>query len=236
MTDSTRDSYDSVASQYAGHLLHELDHKPLDRALLAAFAQTAPPGTIADLGCGPGHVARHLHLLGRVVIGVDLSPGMVEVARRSSPGPEYQVGSMLDLGLADRSLGGAIAFYSIVHLTVAQLPRAFAELHRVLQPEGIALIAFHMGRHVVHLEDMWGVPVSLDFHFHPPAAVRRVLAEAGLSMDWDLRRAPCDGEVQTRRCYLLARRSAVPLRSRPSSRSTVGQHAVGRPPVESGPL
>src|SRR5262249_43060667 len=105
MADQIRDSYDRVAERYAGHLLDELDRKPLDRALLAAFEETAPPGPIADLGCGPGHIARYLHSLGRRVIGIDVSPGMVEIARRSSPGPEYRAGTMLDLDLADGSLG-----------------------------------------------------------------------------------------------------------------------------------
>jgi SAM-dependent methyltransferase len=212
MGEPTRDSYDRVAGQYADHLLDELDRKPLDRALLAAFAETAPAGPVADLGCGPGQSARHLHLLGRQVIGIDVSPGMVETARRASPGPEYRVGTMLDLDLAGGSLGGAVALYSIVHLTPADLPAAFAELRRVLRPEGVALIAFHVGRHVVHIEDMWGVPVSLDFHFHAPDAVRGLLEAGGLDVEWDLRRQPSAGEVQTERCYLLARRSRLALR------------------------
>jgi SAM-dependent methyltransferase len=212
MTESARDSYDRVAERYASHLLDELDRKPLDRALLAAFEETAPPGPIADLGCGPGHVARYLHGLGRHVIGIDVSPGMVEVARRSSPGPEYRVGTMLDLDLADGSLGGAIAFYSIIHLAAEELPTAFTELRRALRPEGEALLAFHSGRHLVHLDDMMGMEVSLDFHFHPPDGVRRLLEDAGLTVEWDLRRQPSRGEVQTERCYLLARRGAVTLR------------------------
>ena len=212
MVEQIRDGYDRVAEPYARHFLDELDHKPLDRALLAAFEQTAPPGPIADLGCGPGHVARYLHGLGRDVIGVDVSPGMVEIARRSSPGPEYRVGTMLDLDLADCSLGGAIAFYSIIHLTARELPVAFTELGRTLRPEGVALLAFHTGRHLFHLDNMMGVEVSLDFHFHPPDVVRRLLEDAGLTVDWDLRRQPSGSEVQTERCYLLARRSPVTLR------------------------
>ena len=213
MVEQIRDGYDRVAEPYARHFLDELDRKPLDRALLAAFEQTAPPGPIADLGCGPGHVARYLHGLGRDVIGVDVSPGMVEIARRSSPGPEYRVGTMLDLDLADCSLGGAIAFYSIIHLTARELPVAFTELWRALRPEGVALLAFHAGRHLLHLDDMMGVEVSLDFHFHPPDGVRRLLEDAGLTVEWDLRRQPSHSEVQTERCYLLARRDPVTLRS-----------------------
>jgi len=204
-----RDSYDRVAGEYARRLLDELDRKPLDRALLAAFAEAAPPGPVADLGCGPGHVARHLHRLGRRVIGIDLSPAMVDTARRLCPGPEYRVGTMLDLDLADGCLGGALAFYSIIHLTLEELPAGFAELRRALRPGGLALLAFHTGQQTLHLDTWWDLPVSLDFHFHSPGAVRRLLDEAGLPVEWDVRRRPGDGEVQTERCYLLARRPAA---------------------------
>src|SRR5262249_31601680 len=143
----------------------------------------------------------------RQVIGIDLSAGMVETARRLCPGPEYRVGTMLALDLPDGCLGGAIAFYSIIHLTPDQLPAAFAELRRALSPEGAALLAFHTptGSQVVPLAPWWALPVSLDFHFHPPDAVRRLLEEAGLTVEWDLRRQPTAGEVETQRCYLLAR-------------------------------
>src|SRR5262249_23291832 len=94
----------------------------------------------------------------------------------------------------------------------ADLPSAFAQLHRVLRPAGVPLIAFHTGRHVVHADDLWGIQVSLDFYFHAPDSVRRLLEDAGLSIEWDLRREPFGGEVQTQRCYLLARRSLVVLR------------------------
>ena len=213
--DRTRDSYDRVAGEYARRVSGELVHKPLDRALLAAFAEMAPDGPIADLGCGPGHVAGHLHALGRAVIGIDLSPAMVETAARLSPGPEYRQGTMLALDLAAASLGGAIAYYSIIHLTEDELVTAFAELRRVLRPDGAALIAFHAGRHVLRMEDWWGHSVALDFHFHAPATVRRLLEGAGLTVEWDLRRQPGPGEAQTERAYLLAR--ASPLRLRPAT-------------------
>ncbi len=59
LLDATRATYDAVAGDYAEHLSGELAAKPLDRALLAAFAElvrTAGIGPVADLGCGPGHV------------------------------------------------------------------------------------------------------------------------------------------------------------------------------------
>lgn len=73
-----RESYDSAARAYAEHLADELSGKPLDRHLLNRFAEaTRGRGLVADLGCGPGHIARYLHEQGVTVAGIDLSPQMV---------------------------------------------------------------------------------------------------------------------------------------------------------------
>lgn len=212
MSGYTAGGYDRVADEYGRRLRDELMSKPLDRGLLAAFAEMAPDGLVADLGCGPGQVALHLHRQGRRVIGIDLSPRMIEVAREQCPGPEYRVGDMLKLELDDESIAGAIAFYSIIHLTLEQLPTAFAELRRVLMPDGLALLAFHTGRHTVHLDEWWDRDVSIDFYFHPVDKVEQLLKEAGLEIESSLRRQPGQGEVQTERNYVMARRSPIALR------------------------
>ncbi|MEU1460012.1 hypothetical protein ABZ467_04840 [Streptomyces sp. NPDC005727] len=52
---ATRAFYDTTAADHAGHFQDSLADRPLDRALLAAYAETIPAGgTVADLGCGPG--------------------------------------------------------------------------------------------------------------------------------------------------------------------------------------
>src|SRR4051794_520906 len=95
--DDVRGSYDRVAGEYAAHLADELDHKPLDRALLLRFAELVAGGAVCELGCGPGHVARFLHDAGVAVSGIDLSPRMVEEARKLNPGIDFRVGDMLAL-------------------------------------------------------------------------------------------------------------------------------------------
>jgi trans-aconitate methyltransferase len=92
---TTRAAYDTVAVDYARLLSSELAAKPLDRALLAAFAELVLAdggGPVADLGCGPGRVTTHLHALGLDAFGVDLSPEMVAVARRSYPDLRFEAG------------------------------------------------------------------------------------------------------------------------------------------------
>jgi len=207
MAMSIRESYDSVARTYAAHLASELSGKPLDRHLLNRFAEEVRGrGLVADLGCGPGHVARYLHDQGVTMIGIDLSPQMIEEARRLNPGLEFKVGDMRKLSLPDASFVGVIAFYSIVHLAPDELPAIMAELRRVLMPGGLILVAFHIGRDVVHVDELFGEPVNLDFRFYVPADVIDALRATGLVVIEQVEREPYPGaEFPSRRCYLLAR-------------------------------
>jgi SAM-dependent methyltransferase len=211
-----RESYDAAAEAYAEHLCDELDHKPLDRHLLNRFAEelagkgtVAPDGArplIADIGCGPGHVAAYLEKRGARAIGVDLSPRMIATASARFPGVEFRVGDMRGLELGDASLAGAVLFYAIVHFEPGELAAVFAEVRRVLAPGGLALVAFHAGDGLVHVDDLFGAPVSLDFRFHLPEAVAAALGAAGLPVFERVEREPYEGaEYPSRRCYLLAR-------------------------------
>jgi SAM-dependent methyltransferase len=206
---NVRESYDAAASGYADNLFAELERKPLDRHLLNRFAEaTRGKCVVADLGCGPGQVSRYLFEQGVKVLGIDLSPAMADVARHLTPAIEFRAGDMRNLELDDASLAGIVAFYSIVHFEPRELAAVFAEMRRVLAPDGVALIAFHAGEEVIHLDDLFGAKVSLDFRFHLPATVVAALAEAGLRVTEHVEREPYEGaEHASRRCYLLARRS-----------------------------
>lgn len=202
-----RESYDSAAKAYAEHLATELARKPLDRHLLNRFAEdTRGRGLVADLGCGPGHVTRYLNEQGVTMVGIDLSPGMVSVASDLNPGIDFRVGDMNRLDLPDAGLSGAVAFYSIAHFDTLELAPVFQEIRRVLVPGGLALVSFHVGEQVVHLDDLFGAPVSLDFHFQLPTQVIEALRSAHFAVIEHVEREPYEGaEYPSRRCYLFAR-------------------------------
>ncbi|MER5867562.1 methyltransferase domain-containing protein [Kitasatospora sp. NPDC002040] len=204
--DPVRRSYDTVAEEYRGRIGDELAHKPLDRALLAALIEQAGPGApVADLGCGPGHVAGWLAQHGAHPVGVDLSPAMVALARRDHPQLEFREGDLLRLPAADGEFGAAVALYSVIHLAPDEIRPAFAEIRRVLRPGGLLLLAFHLGTGVRHLTEWWGHQVDVRFHFLDPGAVEQDLTAAGFTVEARLERAPYPQEAETRRGYLLAR-------------------------------
>ncbi|MFW6694458.1 class I SAM-dependent methyltransferase [Streptomyces sp. MAR4 CNX-425] len=205
---AVRNSYDAVAEAYLDTIGGELTHKPLDRALLVALLeQTATGAPVADLGCGPGHVTGWLAAHGAArAVGIDLSPGMVALARRDHPEAEFREGDLLRLPAADGEFGAAVALYSVIHLEPAELAPAFAEAWRVLRPGGRLLVAFHAGTEVRHLDDWWGHPVDVDFRFLEPVPVAELLRGAGFDVEATLERAHYPQEAQTTRAYVLARR------------------------------
>ena len=203
--DELRAGYATVARAYREHLLDELAGKPLDRAFLDAFAERCR-GRIADIGCGPGHVARYLASRGADVEGVDLSPQMIEEARASHPKITFRTGDMFALPHEPGSLAGIVAFYAIVHVQSAELVTPFREWHRVLAPGGLAAISFHIGAETVHVDELFGCATSLDFVMHRPEAVVAALTDAGFTLEARLDRAPYpDVEYPSQRTYLLAR-------------------------------
>jgi ubiquinone/menaquinone biosynthesis C-methylase UbiE len=205
-------SYDGIADEYARHFYSELDNKPLDRELLTRFAaRVKGKGAICDMGCGPGHIARFLHDAGTNVFGLDLSSRMIEEARRLNPEISFHQGNMLALDLPDTSLAGIAAFYAIVNLPREALPQVFREMARVLKPDGLLLLAFHIGDDTLQPNALWGRPISMDFYFFPPHVIQRGLGAAGLVVEEVIEREPYAPEVehQSRRAYIFARKPAA---------------------------
>jgi SAM-dependent methyltransferase len=206
----TRASYDTVAGDYAELLRDELAHQPLDRALLATFAehvQAIGGGPVADLGCGPGRITVHLEALGLDAFGIDLSPGMVEVARRTYPHLRFGVGSIAALELPDGGLAGALAWYSVIHTPPERLPAVFAEFARVLRPGAPLLMAFQAGDERVHLQQGYGHRVSLHAWRRNPDGVAELLHQAGFDVRVRVLREPEPPKEKSRQAYLLATRA-----------------------------
>ena len=204
-------NYDQIAAEYARHIFDELRHKPLDRELLDRFAaEIRGRGEMCDMGCGPGHVARYLRDAGLSVFGLDLSPGMLEQARKLNPDIPFRQGNMLCLDIPDGSLAGIAAFYATVNLPTESLPLAFRELARVLRPGGLLLLAFHAGDEIVHVDELWDQQVSMDFLFLQPPKIKLCLEAEGFVVEEIIEREPYpEVEYQSHRAYILARKPAA---------------------------
>jgi SAM-dependent methyltransferase len=183
----TRTSYDTVAVSYADQLRRVLDDLPYVRATLKMFADLvhgSGGGPVVDVGCGPGHVTAHLRGLGIDAFGIDLSPAMIDLARRDHPDLRFEVGSMTDLDLADNSVAGLLAWWSLIHVPDEAVPVVFAQFRRVLRSDGHLLLGFHVGDEV-HLKTVGygGHPMKVHVHRRMPARIGGWLRDAGFTVE-----------------------------------------------------
>lgn len=208
---SVKTNYDIIAENYAAQFRDEMEKKPFDRKMLDWLTEkVGDAGVICDLGCGPGQIAGYLQTRGAAVCGIDLSPEMIKQARILNPKISFQIGDMTNLSdVAENSFGGIAAFYSIVNIPPDKIPSVFAEMYRILRPEGVLILAFHIGQEKVHIEEMLDKKVSLDFYFFITEEIKNYLQTAGFELEEIIEREPYSEAVehQSRRAYIFARRT-----------------------------
>lgn len=108
-----------------------IDHEtPVVQSLLRA----ARPGVALDAACGTGRHAAFLAELGHDVIGVDLTPAMLDVAREKVPGADFRLGVLEALPVEDTSVDVVVCALALTH--VVDLVPVMAEFARVLRPGG----------------------------------------------------------------------------------------------------
>ncbi|WP_067462958.1 class I SAM-dependent DNA methyltransferase [Nocardia amamiensis] len=200
---ATRIAYDDVAELYAELFRHQLVGQPLDRAMLAAFAELVADssGPVADLGCGPGRVAAHLATLGVRVFGIDLSSRMIALARAQFPHLSFDQGSLEQLPIGDGELGGIVAWYSLIHLPPDRVPQVLDEFSRVLGDKGHLLLAFQTADRPDAVE-AFDHKVTRAYRW-APKRLARLLTDAGFTLIARMVREP-EPDERFGQAYLLA--------------------------------
>ena len=214
--DKIRTSYDVVAEQYANELADPMVARPLERGLFLAYAELvleSGPGIVGDVGCGPGHVTRHLAGLGLTMVGFDISAAMITHAKKKFPDGEFRIGSMLELPVPTSAWSGAVSIYATLHSDKDERRLAFHELKRVIRAGGYLLHSFfvsapdHPSGTTYRIEKWFGYQVDLDTYFVDIETGAAELDAAGFEVMAALVREPISmTELPARRCYILGKR------------------------------
>lgn len=142
--DRVRADYSALAEQYID-AVGKIEHAPVrDRQFVLAWARGVN-GHVMDVGCGPGQWTDYLHQAGVSVEGIDLVEAFIADARDRYPSAQYGVGRAEDLGVPDASLGGVLAWFSLIHGGVEVMNRALGEFARCVRPGGSVLLGFFDG-------------------------------------------------------------------------------------------
>jgi SAM-dependent methyltransferase len=190
---AVRDSYDRVADNYVEMLTNDgmgdIRRHPWLLAALDVFADAVRGlGPVLDVGCGPGTVTAYLAERGVDVSGVDLSPRMIEHARRLHPECRFSVGSSTELELAESSYSGLMGWWSLFNLPRDVLAQVLANYAQALVPGGQVIIGTHVGDGEVQRTECYGgVPVNWTTYRWQPEQLAAVIERTGLQITADLR-------------------------------------------------
>jgi SAM-dependent methyltransferase len=202
-------AYDAVADDYVQRFGDDLDRLPVDREMLDAAWRASPEGDtgwVLEAGCGPAPAATYL--AGRVArcVGIDLSAGMLGMARARNPELPLAQADMRRLPLRDGSCAVVIAYYSLQHVPRTDLVATLAELRRALAPGGVLLAATHLGEGDVVTGEFLGHRVDpVGGALHSREEFAGALAAARFRIEEERERDPLAHEHDTRRIYVLCR-------------------------------
>lgn len=183
----TAASYDAVAVPFTAYTRGWAEKAPIDRHILDAFAElatTGRSGVVLDAGCGSGWITGHLHSRGLDVTGIDLSPSLIEIARRNHPEVRFEVGSLTDLPVVPGSLDGIVCWYVLHHIPDAFVGTVFDQFTAALSDGGHLVLGGHVGDEThTKTQGYGGVPMNVLVARRPLDAVVGLLRERGFTVD-----------------------------------------------------
>ncbi|MGW1183802.1 class I SAM-dependent methyltransferase [Streptomyces drozdowiczii] len=199
-------TWDARADHYLRLFRHELDGKPYDLEVLHAFAdRVRAGGTVYDAGCGPcGHVTALLASHGLDVLGIDLSPRCVALARREQPGVRFAVMDQGAIGAVP--LDGLVAYYSLHDQPKRLLPATLAAWAAAIRPGGRLLIVAKEGTGDGVVDDPLGGDLRVYWAEFTAGDLREAVRDAGFHVDDCTVREAYENEIPARRVYLAATR------------------------------
>jgi ubiquinone/menaquinone biosynthesis C-methylase UbiE len=133
-----RSGYDRLGNRYTA------EREKFDNwAEVKAFTSLLPAGgKVLDAGSGTGMpVAEFLVKSGFEIVGIDISSGMVETARKNVPGATFRQMDMTELDFPPESFDGVISTYAIIHIPCELHANIFESFYRILKSGGTMLVS-----------------------------------------------------------------------------------------------
>ena len=200
--------YDQNADAYAAQL-----NTAMPVAAIERFAKTLPPNVyVLEAGCGPGRETRAFAERSVRTAGVDLSEGLLAVARKANPGTEYVRADFRELPFDGATFDGVWAHASLVHLdTLADAEAALAEFNRVLKPGGVVYVAV---KEKVGDEDTAVVTDTLSnhdrfFRYYTSDSLAQLLTRHGFGILESGHEEELHGRAEVKWIYVIARKSST---------------------------
>ncbi len=180
--DDLKHTYDTIAQDW------DRDHKADEwwKAEIERYLAHVPTGAhILDLGCGPGHKSAFFAARGYEVMGVDLSPQMIEIARRDVKNVMFEVLDMYELPVISRTFDSVFACASMLHIPKKDIVHILLSIAAILNPHGTCYVSVKEQREgnpeeETTREDDYGYEYSRFFSYFTESELREGFERAGM--------------------------------------------------------
>ena len=177
-----RHVYDDLARFWgADFTLHDWGYKEL----LEFAKQVKKSGgrRVLDCGCGSGVQSKLLFEKGLEVVGLDLSPRMINEAKKRVPEAKFVVGDMTKMEFTDEAFDGVYARASLLHVPKNLIPKVLRSINKILKDGGILYLALKEGEGEGEVVDeRFGKKVRRFFSFFKTSEIKKLLSQSGFKI------------------------------------------------------
>lgn len=150
------DGYDQIATTY----LQQREHLGSGKYVQQVLKLVPKKSTILDLGCGAGVPVDDIFIkAGHSVIGIDISPEQIKLARKKCKGGDFLVGDISQLKPGEYSVEAVVSFYTLFHAPRGEHLKILKVMGSFLKKDGVLLVTMgdreFEGEHLLHGAKMW---------------------------------------------------------------------------------
>jgi ubiquinone/menaquinone biosynthesis C-methylase UbiE len=165
-----------------------------------------PRGKILDAGCGPGNISRYFIIRDYEVVGIDLSSGLIKIAKERVRKGKFLVMDMRNIKFPTETFNGVYSAYSLEHVSNHDVPKVLSEYHRVLKKNGILFLAVKAGHGEVYLEEPLADNKLCFFNFFDDEWLKAQLIENKFNICQFIRKKPVTkGELPNDKLIYIAK-------------------------------
>jgi ubiquinone/menaquinone biosynthesis C-methylase UbiE len=201
----TISAYNKTAIKYHELFKDEMNNKRYDQAILDEFSEMIhKKGLICDAGCGPsGQIGKYLQDKGHEIIGIDISPKCVKIARNHHPEIEFKEMDMMHTEFRNDEFDGITSFYSILFTPKNEVDKIIREFNRILKIEGKLLIVVKKGKDEGLMYDDWYEGNQIYFTKFIESEMEEYLSRNGFRVEFIDTRNPYEDEIKEDRIYII---------------------------------